>query len=364
MDYPPSSCRTRKAPAKSELYSTFVIHSGSESESDTDSESRKSKPKPQPPSEPDPYATMLYKDGDEEDEDDSSLPPLLKRLSKDFGGGPTDFDVDDDDDAGDFGTMIVKTDRGGRNSLGQSSYSFKPPAAATVSPMRPRRDEVDVDDDEEGEDGDGEAFGIFVVRSTGRSEREGSGTVVKRAVASMGELGLGKQKRSTSTTSLQSEENRFLQNRKVSSSPIPDCFTREDPSTKYELLNELGKGSYGAVYKAREIITLKLVAIKVISLTEGEERYEEIRGEIEMLQQCSHPTVVRYLGSYQGEEYLWIVMEFCRGGSVADLMNVTDEPLEDYQIAYICREALKVLLSSFHLEMNYTGYSLQGNLIS
>ncbi|OMO72027.1 hypothetical protein COLO4_27862 [Corchorus olitorius] len=341
MDYPPTSRRSRKPPSKSDLYSTFVVHSGSESESESDS--RKSKPRKQPPHEPDPYATMLFKGGDEEEEeDDSSLPPLLKRLPKDFGGGgggPTGFD---DEDAGDFGTMIVKTDRG-RNSSSrrQMSSSFRPPAPAKVSPMRSRREEMDVDDDEEDEDGDG--FGTFVVRSTVRSEREGSGTVVKRAVASMGELGLGKQKRSTSSASLQGEELRFLQNSKVSASSIPDSVTREDPSTKYELLNELGKGSYGAVYKARDIRTSELVAIKVISLTEGEEGYEEIRGEIEMLQQCSHPNVVRYLGSYQGEEYLWIVMEYCGGGSVADLMNVTEEALEEYQIAYICREALKGL---------------------
>lgn len=117
----------------------------------------------------------------------------------------------------------------------------------------------------------------------------------------------------------------------------------EDPSLKYELLNELGKGSYGAVYKARDLLTSELVAVKVISLTEGEEGYEEIRGEIGMLQQCNHPNVVRYLGSFQGEDYLWIVMEYCGGGSVADLMNITDEALEEQQIAYICREALKGL---------------------
>lgn len=42
-----------------------------------------------------------------------------------------------------------------------------------------------------------------------------------------------------------------------------------------------------------------------------------------------------------------IVMEYCGGGSVVDVMNVTEEALEEYQIAYICREALKVLLFFF-----------------
>lgn len=45
-------------------------------------------------------------------------------------------------------------------------------------------------------------------------------------------------------------------------------------------------------------------------------------------------------------------MEYCGGGSVADLMNVTEEPLEEYQIAYICREALKVSITLISLKMN------------
>ncbi|KAF2325468.1 hypothetical protein GH714_029060 [Hevea brasiliensis] len=347
MDYPPTGRRTRKTPKKSEIYSTVVVHdSGSEPE-----------PEPKTHEHDDGiYATMVYKGGaaqnDNDEEDEDSLPPLLKRLPKDFGGGaPLDEDLDDDN-SGDFGTMIVKTSRS-RPPTQSSSLSSS--MASTLrkprgSPFADYSKRIDGGDDSDGED-DAEGFGTFVVKSTvsgtvvRRTGRAEGGSTMGRAVASMqavGELGSGKQRKGSGSPSLQGEEARQQQS-KMSSSSIPDSVTREDPTTKYELLNELGKGSYGAVYKARDLRTSELVAIKVISLTEGEEGYEEIRGEIEMLQQCSHPNVVRYLGSYQGEEYLWIVMEYCGGGSVADLMNVTEEPLEEYQIAYICREALKGL---------------------
>ncbi|XP_009356427.2 serine/threonine-protein kinase dst1 [Pyrus x bretschneideri] len=328
MDPTPTTRRTRKIPPKPD-YSTVVIHDddGSNSESD-----RRSKPKSSDP-ETDLYATMVYKgNADEDEDDDASLPPLLKRLPKDFGGGaPIDYfdDEEEDENGGDFGTIIVKPDR---NRATRRSRDFK---------------RASFDDG-----GDGDGFSTFVVRPS--SERESvSGTVVRRtssgvgstmsrAVASMqasSESGFGKQRRGSGSS--QGEE--YRQTTKMSSSSIPDSITREDPTVKYDLLNELGKGSYGAVYKARDIKTSELVAIKVISLSQGEEGYEEICGEIEMLQQCNHPNVVRYLGSYQGEEYLWIVMEYCGGGSVVDLMNVTEDALEEYQIAFICREALKGL---------------------
>ncbi|KMT08913.1 hypothetical protein BVRB_6g136320 isoform B [Beta vulgaris subsp. vulgaris] len=353
-----------------------------------------------------------------DDLDDESLPPLLKRLPKDFGGaGSFDFDAETSDDIS--GTFIVKPDQHRQRTLNNnknqrpstsSSSSGAPHSvrksrnSAFSSPDKPnssyRKAESNDDDDYEEEEGDfgtfvvkkgksddydddeeeeedeeeyedeeeGEEFGTFVVRKTARKKREkesedvsgtfvrkttgggGGGSTMSRAVASMqavGEFGFGgKNRRSGGAGSGHSEDvggqMRQLQS-KMSSSSIPDCIAREDPSTKYELLHELGKGSYGAVYKARDLTTSELVAIKVISLSEGEEGYEEIRGEIEMLQQCSHPNVVRYLGSYQGEEYLWIVMEYCGGGSVADLMNVTEDPLDEHQIAYISRESLKGL---------------------
>ncbi|KAG7013098.1 Serine/threonine-protein kinase dst1 [Cucurbita argyrosperma subsp. argyrosperma] len=383
---PPPSYRSRRLTNKPQLYSTVVIHSNSDSDADNKPSDRRLQRRRRPPSEgQDLYATMVYKDVDkgheDEDDDDSSLPPLLKRLPKDFGGGaPIDYNDDEDfgfdHDTEDFGTVIVKTGRSRPlNRSLSSSVSAKPRSSAlpsvnfqtgssgTRSGGRDGSEEGDVSEED-----DGDGYSTFVVKPSARSRnRESvSDTILRRSVASrsdtrdgggglegstlgravasmqgMGDLGFGKQRKGTGSP--KSEEGGGRMRSKVSTSSIPESITREDPNTKYELLNELGKGSYGAVYKARDIKTSELVAIKVISLCEGEEGYEEIRGEIEMLQQCSHPNVVRYLGSYQGEEYLWIVMEYCGGGSVADLMNVTEEALEEYQIAYICREALKGL---------------------
>lgn len=346
MDFTPASTRGRRNPS-SDIYSTFVVHDSSGGISSSGSAG-----------DDDPYATMVRKkdnqirDFDDDEEDDASLPPLLKRLPKDFGVIDDQDDDDDDDNWNVSGTMVVKTER---------SSNRKPPHSAPLfdrdeSSSRRRYDDEDNDDDEGDESGDGD-FSTFVVRPAGKKRESVSGTVVRRtsggggtstmsrAVASMqaGEVGIGRQRKGNSSSSHDDDRRIVQTSSKVSSSSIPESVTREDPSVKYELLHELGKGSYGAVYKARDLRTSEMVAIKVISLTEGEEGYEEIRGEIEMLQQCCHPNVVRYLGSYQGDEYLWIVMEYCGGGSVADLMSVTDEPLEECQIAYICREALKGL---------------------
>ncbi|KAM0951365.1 putative protein kinase STE-STE20-Pl family [Dioscorea sansibarensis] len=264
------------------------------------------------------YSTVvIHADESDQEEDDESLPPLLQRVPKDFGAA---IDDDDDGDSSLSGTVVVRRDRRPMRSPFMDIQRASP---------RARSDPED-------------AYSTFVVRPAA-TEESISGTFIRRtgggggfgSAISGGELGLWFGQGL-------GEETRQRQ-RKASVSSVPESVTREDPSTKYELLHELGKGSYGSVYKARDIKTSELVAIKVITMSEGEEGYEEIRGEIEMLQQCSHPNVVRYFASYQGEEYLWIVMEYCGGGSVADLMNITEEPLGESQIAYICREALKGL---------------------
>lgn len=102
-----------------------------------------------------------------------------------------------------------------------------------------------------------------------------------------------------------------------------------------------GSGSFGAVYRGYEKTTGNPVAIKVIDLESAEDEVEEIMLEIAILSQLNSAHVTRYYGSYLKETKLWIVMEFCEGGSCADLLR-HGLVGEDY-IAIIMREILQGL---------------------
>lgn len=84
--------------------------------------------------------------------------------------------------------------------------------------------------------------------------------------------------------------------------------------------------------------TGQAVAIKVIDIESAEDEVEDIIQEIAILSELQSPYVTKYHGSYARGAELWIVMEFCSGGSCADLMK-PGHIGEDY-IAIIVRELL------------------------
>eukprot|EP00164_Ancoracysta_twista_P002618 GFYU01003484.1.p1 GENE.GFYU01003484.1~~GFYU01003484.1.p1 ORF type:complete len:722 (-),score=174.42 GFYU01003484.1:127-2169(-) len=129
----------------------------------------------------------------------------------------------------------------------------------------------------------------------------------------------------------------------MSGGEIGDLVSNEDPSERFELVERLGKGSFGSVYKARNKTTGELVAIKLVSLSDSDDGLDDIRREIKVLRECNHPNVVKYYGSYFKDDNLWIAMEYCGGGSVSDISQVLEKPMTEKQIAVICREALKGL---------------------
>ncbi|XP_027797016.2 mitogen-activated protein kinase kinase kinase kinase 1 isoform X1 [Marmota flaviventris] len=120
----------------------------------------------------------------------------------------------------------------------------------------------------------------------------------------------------------------------------PDIFNK-DPRDHYDLLQRLGGGTYGEVFKARDKVSGDLVALKMVKM-EPDDDVSTLQKEILMLKTCRHANIVAYHGSYLWLQKLWICMEFCGAGSLQDIYQVTGS-LSELQISYVCREVLQGL---------------------
>ncbi|XP_006891040.1 PREDICTED: serine/threonine-protein kinase TAO1 isoform X2 [Elephantulus edwardii] len=125
---------------------------------------------------------------------------------------------------------------------------------------------------------------------------------------------------------------------------IAELFFKEDPEKLFTDLREIGHGSFGAVYFARDIRTNEVVAIKKMSYSgkQSTEKWQDIIKEVKFLQRIKHPNSIEYKGCYLREHTAWLVMEYCLG-SASDLLEVHKKPLQEVEIAAITHGALQGL---------------------
>uniref|UniRef100_A0A4W5K237 non-specific serine/threonine protein kinase n=1 Tax=Hucho hucho TaxID=62062 RepID=A0A4W5K237_9TELE len=93
-----------------------------------------------------------------------------------------------------------------------------------------------------------------------------------------------------------------------------------NPLEDYEMIHRIGSGTYGDVFKARNIKTSVISAVKVVKLDPGDDILS-IQQEITMIKECTHKNIVAYFGSYLRNNKLWICMEYCGGGSLQDIYH-------------------------------------------
>jgi serine/threonine protein kinase len=120
-------------------------------------------------------------------------------------------------------------------------------------------------------------------------------------------------------------------------------ISQDDPEQLFRVLDVIGQGSFGIVCTCVNTSDNHIYAVKFIEINDDDSG-GDLQNEIDILKAAGNcEYVVRYYGAYLKENYLMIVMEYCDGGSVLDLMQVCDRPLTEQQISAVCCHVLQGL---------------------
>ena len=134
---------------------------------------------------------------------------------------------------------------------------------------------------------------------------------------------------------------------------LKSIATKQNPADSYQKQKKIGQGASGSVYVAKILPNAASaiareayrthgpkgqVAIKTMDLR-NQPRKELIVNEIIVMKESMHPNIVNYLDAFllDGNNELWVVMEFMEGGALTDIIDSNPVITED-QIAAICRE--------------------------
>uniref|UniRef100_A0AAZ3Q0D5 non-specific serine/threonine protein kinase n=1 Tax=Oncorhynchus tshawytscha TaxID=74940 RepID=A0AAZ3Q0D5_ONCTS len=115
-----------------------------------------------------------------------------------------------------------------------------------------------------------------------------------------------------------------------------------DPRETWDTQGELGDGAFGKVYKAQNHTTGALTAAKVMEVR-NEEQLDDYITEIDILAACRHNNILGLLDAIFFEGWLWILVEFCPGGALDDIMLELERGLTEQQISEVCCQTLQAL---------------------
>ena len=116
----------------------------------------------------------------------------------------------------------------------------------------------------------------------------------------------------------------------------------DDPEELFDIIQPLGKGAFGMVYKALDKRDGELVALKIMAM-EGDSEVGSLEQEVAIMKKCKCEYIVNFRGAWLRDDNIWIAMEYCGGGGVLDIMRALKISLTEEQIAVVMKETLKAL---------------------
>ncbi|XP_067428830.1 serine/threonine-protein kinase PAK 6b isoform X1 [Thunnus thynnus] len=113
-----------------------------------------------------------------------------------------------------------------------------------------------------------------------------------------------------------------------------------DPRATLENFMKIGEGSTGVVCIAREKLSGRQVAVKMMDVRK-QQRRELLFNEVVIMRDYRHENVVQMFRSALVEEELWVIMEYLQGGALTNIVSETR--LNEEQIATVCEGVLQAL---------------------
>ena len=93
----------------------------------------------------------------------------------------------------------------------------------------------------------------------------------------------------------------------------------------YEIIDQLGSGSFGEVFKVRSKVDNKIYALKKANLKElkekGQKAYDLTIHETIFLSHISHPHIIKYYKHFVEGDFLYIIIEYAENGDIAGFIK-------------------------------------------
>ena len=117
-------------------------------------------------------------------------------------------------------------------------------------------------------------------------------------------------------------------------------------STEYEIIKQLGEGRYGKVYLVLNNLDNMNYALKEFpNKGETKDKIQEIKNEAEILSKFNHKNIVKYYESFENDDKFFILMEYCDGQNLSNIINEYTEKNELIQEEIILTLILIISLS-------------------
>ena len=110
----------------------------------------------------------------------------------------------------------------------------------------------------------------------------------------------------------------------------------------YKLENKLGRGGYASVYRVKSEKYACDFVVKV-QKHKGDVPIDK-ENEIRALISLNHPNILCMYEYFADDHYLYLILEYCSGGSLADLVR-NHGPLRGEQLTYVCRKVTEGLIA-------------------